>query len=343
MRLLLLACLLTACADEKYGEEFAFKAFDAVRISSHSEDEHFQSATVDVDLGDGPYASATLSVQLRSTCYPFAQWQADPPPSGENWPASCDAFDRNFEFTLDPPQAEGAAPGFELVRSITPFGGPLDYEVDFTDVANFLHGKHRLQVVIPTWSDGAGQVSGSHGGWNVSATLHFTPGVAPRKVLAVLPLWNGNLTDAKGPGSISFHVPPGTTSYRLEYRATGHGGETDASCMGPAEEFCERTHSFVVDGEVVANKVLWRDNCGELCTKTPGSIFGGEYCLENPCGYIPSVQAPRANWCPGSVTPPYLVKAPSLAHPGPHTFDWHVSALTPGIIRTSVTYFAFGS
>jgi hypothetical protein len=45
---------------------------------------------------------------------------------GVRRPADCDAFDRNFEIALDEPDADsGAPPGLELVRAITPFGGPL--------------------------------------------------------------------------------------------------------------------------------------------------------------------------------------------------------------------------
>ena len=43
----------------------------------------------------GAYAQATLIVDLASTCFPFESAAA--PPAGQNWPADCDAFDRNFD------------------------------------------------------------------------------------------------------------------------------------------------------------------------------------------------------------------------------------------------------
>src|SRR5438876_492457 len=103
--------------------------FDHARIGSQGGQPNFQQVNAPIDLGPGPFASVTLIADLDSTCYPFTKWAADPPPAGQNWPADCDAFDRNFEFTLDEPAPAGAPPAIEPVRSITPFGGPEHLEV----------------------------------------------------------------------------------------------------------------------------------------------------------------------------------------------------------------------
>ncbi|MGK3991026.1 peptide-N-glycosidase F-related protein [Sorangium sp. So ce136] len=323
-------------------------AFDKVRITSDAGQPNFQQANTELELPDGPFASVKLVVDLQTTCYPFETWENNPPPEGQSWPADCDAFDRNFEFSLDDPADPAVEPpGIELVRAITPFGGPLHLEVDITDVANGLAaGKHRLRAVIPTWSDASGQVSGSNGGWNVSATIEAVPGPAPRKVLAVIPLFNGSQTSADKPGPLSVRVPEGTVRSRLEYRATGHGGgEIETGCIGPAEEFCRRTHRILVDGAEIERIRPWRDDCEELCTLThygPADA-GFDYCLENPCGAIESVRAPRANWCPGSESPPFAWDADELRAPGEHTLEWELSALAEGgVWRISATYFAFG-
>jgi hypothetical protein len=136
------------------------------------------------------------------------------------------------------------------LRAITPFGGPLTFEADITDVVNGLRGSHELNVDIQTWGDSAGQVSGAEGEWTVSARITLEPGSAPRRVLAVVPLLFGTQTEAE-PAPLPFSVPDGTTSARLEYRTTGHGGADvpdDAACIGPAEEFCERHHTLSLDG-----------------------------------------------------------------------------------------------
>jgi len=336
-------------AAEESAAAYSVPAFDHVRIGSDSSQPNFQKALADIDWGPGPFAKVTLVADLDTTCYPFEKWNTNPPPSGENWPADCDAFDRNYEFRLDPPaDPKNDPPSLELVRSITPFGGPLHYEVDVTDVANGLPGSHSLMVGISTWSDSAGQVSGSNGGWFVSAHFDVVPGPAPRKVLAVRSLFDASVTTPDPMTPIAFDVPPGTTSTRVEYRVTGHGGVTGAAGCGfqPADEFCKRTHSIYTDETLFTDLIPWRDDCADLCTLThQGSDAKGfDYCLENPCGAVQSVKAQRANWCPGSITPPFEFDVPAFTAAGQHTFRWQISDIAQGASwRVSATFFAFGS
>jgi hypothetical protein len=312
---------------------------DHAHIGSNSTLPDFQHAHAPFTLPGGPFSDARLVVDLESPCFPFDKWTADPPPAGQNWPADCDAFDRNFEMSLDG--------NLELVRAITPFGGPLHIEADVTDVANGLPGDHDFGVLITTYSDAAGQVSGSNGGWTVSASLLLTPGTAPRNVLAVLPVFYGDLTDSS-PKMTTVNLISGAASARLEYRATGHGGAARNSiidCSGPAEEFCQRTQHVQVDGsDVEPPFVLWRDDCDTLCTLMhQGPASGGfDYCQENPCGSVDSVRAARANWCPGSVTPPRSWDPPALHAAGDHTLTFQVDNLAPGgLWRVSSTLFLF--
>lgn len=327
---------------------FTAPAFAEVRIGSDSSKPNFQQATADIDWGPGPFSKVTLVADLGTTCFPFDSWKDNPPPTGHNWPADCDAFDRNYEFRLDPPADPAAGPpSLELVRAITPFGGPLHTEVDVTDVANALPGKHRLLVGISTWSDSSGQVSGANGGWFVSAHFDVVPGPPPRNVLAARSLFDGNVTSAEPMAPLQFEVPEGTTSTRLEYRVTGHGGVTGAPGCGlqPAEEFCLRTHALLADEVFFTDFMPWRDDCEKLCTLAHQGPDGGgfDYCAENPCGAISSVKAPRANWCPGSITPPFDVVVPGFATPGPHSFRWQISDVASGgSWRVSATFFAFG-
>jgi Peptide-N-glycosidase F, C terminal len=313
------------------------------RIGSNSSVRNFQHATAEIDFEGGPYASATLHVQLKSTCYPFDNWKNDPPPANQNWPADCDAFDRNFETSLYP-EGDDKAIGVELVRAITPFGGPLDITEDITDVANGMPGVHQIRVEIPSYSDGAGIVSGSNGGWNVTVDVDLVPGTAPHNVLAVIPLYYDSDTSPNGPGPLAFDAPDGVTAGHVEYRATGHGGATGtAGCIGPAEEFCKRDHHISVDGAEVAVVQPWRADCAKNCTVTTYSNTSKpfQYCLENPCGDMNSVKASRANWCPGTETPPLQWDVPKAA--GAHSFQWTIPKLASGgQWRISATYFAYG-
>jgi hypothetical protein len=325
---------------------FDITALDNVRIGSNPDDKaSYQHADAEVDFGKGPFTSVAIAVDLATTCYPFDGWKNDPPPAGQNWPADCDAFDRNFELSFDDPDKPTDPPGVEVMRAITPFGGPEHQDIDVTDVANALApGKHRLRVVIPTYSDAAGMVSGSNGGWNVSAKIHVAPGAAPRTVIAMIPLFDGEQTTKASPKPIHFKVPAGTKTARIEYRVTGHGGAmSDPGCIGPAEEFCNRTHTVFVDGKQIAVADPWRISCAPYCTLAhqAGANGGFDYCKENPCGDPNSVRAPRANWCPSSLTPPLTWDAPVLHQEGDHAFSWTISdVVTGGEWRISATYFA---
>src|SRR6185312_11112620 len=131
-------------------------------------------------------------------------------------------------------------------------------------------------------------------------------------VLAVVPLFYDSIQPTDGgpvTETVTFDVPAGTSQGAVALRLTGHGGGTDdAFCLGPNEEFCERAITVAIDGQSVDTLDPWRTDCGSLCTTAHyGPADGGfDYCAENPCGDPNSVAAPRANWCPGSETPPFL-------------------------------------
>lgn len=316
-------------------------------LSSDAGAEFQQMASVAVDFGAEPVARATLRVQLESPCYPFESWKTQTTSPGHFWPDACDAFDRLFLISLDGEggHESGGEPGIELTRAITPFGGPLAVEADITDVVNGLPGEHLLRIEIPTYSDPDGKVSGSKGSWIVSANLLLEPGPAPREVLAVVPLVFSPQTSA-APEPFALETPEGTASARLEYRTTGHGQGAGArpACIGPAEEFCHRTHVLSLDGAELATLDPWRTDCNQLCTLTVNESGNGieQYCLENPCGAIQSVRAPRANWCPGSVSQPFVLENPELAAPGRHELSLAIDELAEGgNWLVSATFFAF--
>lgn len=317
-------------------------------LSSSAGAEFQQLASVPVDFGRESVARATLRVKLESPCYPFEGWETQSKSPGHFWPDACDAFDRLFLISLDGGDGGGGddlPPAIELTRAITPFGGPLTLETDITDVVNGLPGEHLLRIEIPTYGDPDGQITGSQGSWIVSANLLLEAGPAPREVLAVVPLVFSAQTSAT-PEPFTLETPEGTTSARLEYRATGHGQGAGSfpACIGPAEEFCRRTHILSLDEVKLRTLDPWRTDCNELCTLTANESGNGigQYCLENPCGAIESVVAPRANWCPGSVTPPFVLDNPELAEPGTHELSLAIDTLAEGgNWLISATYFAF--
>lgn len=373
MRWLVLVCALSACsdssndvvdagvgdlgaeldagadADANVAAPYSVTVIDNARITSVAELPNFQRVEAAVpQLHDGAFQRVTLVLDLTSTCFPFDSWSSHAPPSGQNWPADCDAFDRNFETSLVDPNAPDA-PGLELVRAITPFGGPLHIEEDVTDVFNTLMSDRAMRITIPTWSDASGLVSGSMGGWNVTARLDVVPGTPESHALAVLPLVYDSFDSTTHAASAPFTLPAGTTHARIDYRVTGHGGGTGGlGCIGPADEFCHRTHTLTLDGAPLDSISPWRTDCTLLCTAahyTPASGGAGfDYCAENPCGAMESVRAPRANWCPGSETPPISWQPESLNARGEHTFAFDIADIPDGAQwRVSASVTAYGN
>jgi hypothetical protein len=334
---------------------FTIDALTAARIGSENGNgwPNVGEVYADVDWKQGPFAAVKLAVDLGTTCYPFETWAANPPPSGQSVPADCDAFDRSFNAFIDDGPGVASPVPFEIMHAITPFGGPEHLEIDLTDLANALPGKHRLRVDLTSYSDGAGQSTGSNNGWTVSARVDVTPGEAPRRVLAAIPLYAGLVKMGDAWPVVAFDAPDGTVGGRLEYRTSGHGqGAMPTGCIGPAEEFCDRHQSIFVDSAQRIDIHPWRYDCATLCTLEHHAPFGPfvnglDYCRENPLGLPSSVGASRANWCPGSMTPPYSwpdTDIPALAIPGPHTFSFQVSEIAAeGAWMVSAIYYAYGS
>ena len=330
--------------DAAHAAPYVITALDNARISSQSEDTYHRTAQVEIDFRDGPFVSAVLTLDLGTTCFPFEGWQDDPPPAGHNWPESCDAFDRLFEVSLLPVDGSDR-PGIELVRAVTPFGGPMHITVDVTDIANAMPGKHLFEAFISTSYDKDGRVSGAKGGWNLSARVDVVPGDPPRNVLAVVPLYRHKHDHEMLQQTATFEVPDGTTMGRVEYRVTGHGGgAVGPNCIGPAEEFCRRQHTVILDNTTLAEMTPWRTDCADFCTiaRYEGGSNGFNYCSQNPTGAISSVRAPRAGWCPGAVSDPQVWEIASLT-PGIHSFAYSIADIAEkGSWRVSATFFAYG-
>lgn len=101
-----------------------------------------------------------------------------------------------------------------------------------------------------------------------------------------------------------FIVPDSISDLQLLFTSTGHGG------WGGGDEFNPKTNRVFIDGKLVFDIVPWRTDCATYRLVNPSSgNFGNG---------LSSSDLSRSNWCPGTVTPPYIIPLRNLP-PGKHT------------------------
>ena len=103
-----------------------------------------------------------------------------------------------------------------------------------------------------------------------------------------------------------FIIPENIEDLNLLFTTTGHGG------WGGGDEFNPKLNQVFIDGEPVFNIVPWRTDCGTYRLSNPSSgNFGNG---------LSSSDLSRSNWCPATLTPPYLVPLKEL-RAGKHTIS----------------------
>lgn len=161
---------------------------------------------------------------------------------------------------------------YELGRFITPYGINLTLDddgwtwiFDVTDFAPLLKGEVELQA----------------GNWQelLDMKFAFIHGTAPRDVLDVKNVWNGNFgltTFDETVTEQSIERLEGEEMYKLKATTTGHG---NPGCA----EFCDNTHSVKVNGNQE-----WSWEIMQECADNPLRPQGGTWIYD------------RAGWCPGA-------------------------------------------
>ena len=217
------------------------------------------------------------------------------------------------------------APAIELMRFFTPFGvGFFNKKrsiagYQWNDSAVF---KQEVTALIPTdekeiW---IGVFIGNYdkGGHKVSLDLDFYPDtemVAKNKW--VLPLFSTvNIMEAAGQNygklfqndslKMDFELPDSIENLKLLFTTTGHGGWENG------DEFLPKLNQIFIDGKAVFQHTPWRTDCGSYRLLNPAS---GNF----PDG-LSSSDLSRSNWCPGSLTPPFLIPLTNLSS-GKHSLQ----------------------
>ena len=187
----------------------------------------------------------------------------------------------------------------ELSRFITPYantGVPRfpstwkqRYIYNVTDFYNLLKDSASIRIFY----------SGYSGGFTANVKFAFIEGTPERNVLGVDHLWLGAFNYGNTADPIANHLPTktftapaNTQSSEMKFTVTGHGSDNNTQCC----EFSSHNYSVLLNGSVIAQKAVWRDDCGlnELYPQ------GGTWIYN------------RGNWCPGDAVKINTHKLPAI-------------------------------
>lgn len=208
-------------------------------------------------------------------------------------------------------------PPVELMRFITPFGikhfnyislkgkdweDAVFYRQDISEFFKALSGKEiYVGVFIGNYDKGGHKV-------NVNITVHEGDGNYSSQ--KVIPLFNslnimemagqeaGTMFDNEQGLKVSFHLKDKLRKARLRYITTGHGG------WGNGDEFLPKPNTILLNGKIIFNITPWREDCGSYRMYNPAS---GNF--ENG---LSSSDYSRSNWCPGTISNPYIIELGDL-------------------------------
>jgi hypothetical protein len=247
---------------------------------------------------------------------------------------------------------EGYLPAIEILRFFTPFG--VNHFNEKRKINNYNWAKEvvykeDVTSLVPIDDDEIwiGVFIGNYdaGGHTISLELDAYPLMnsegKPNKKKYIAPLFSTvNTMEMSGQNygglfandtlKVNFEIYEEVQNLQLLYTTTGHGGWENG------DEFVPRMNKIFVDGEEVFKIVPWRTDCGTYRLSNPAS---GNF----PDG-LSSSDLSRSNWCPGTLTPPYIIPLTKLTkgnhvievvidqgpNEGPSTNHWNVSGVLTG-------------
>lgn len=265
------------------------------------------------DVTDSMYSVSSLVREFADTTQPYTQTDSFYTWPGNYWNYYFDAngnkidsvFVTTTEIKVVYRTTDYSAPfeilqPYELGRVITPYGSYYnaqwinDYVFDITDFAPLLHDTVLIRAFY----------SGYSSGFAVTLDFEFIEGTPARTVKNVRPMYKGYWIYGNPANSIENYLVPRTFNLdadekmmKLRFTPTGHSFGGPDNCA----EFCEKTYDVLINNQLVTQKNIWRDDCGE----NPLFHQSGTWLYD------------RANWCPG---------AKGLAH----DFDIPPTFFTPG-------------
>ncbi|HET8809472.1 MAG TPA: peptide-N-glycosidase F-related protein [Flavobacteriaceae bacterium] len=222
---------------------------------------------------------------------------------------------------------------FEMGRFITPYAtsgwprfGPSwkqPYVFDVTDFYPLLQGNKDVRI----------HYSGYSGGFTAKLSFALIEGTPARNVVGIKKLFDVSHTygDAADPfnnylPSINETAPAGTQSAAMKFLVTGHGSDNNGCC-----EFDSHFYKVLLNSAQIAQKDIWRDDCG-LNDLYPQ---GGTWIYD------------RANWCPGAKVYPNYHELPNITGGSSYQLDVQFENYTGGgslgSYHCSATVFYYGA
>lgn len=215
----------------------------------------------------------------------------------------------------------------ELMRFFTPFGikhfnsritlkgkvwqDSVLYRQDISHFASLLSGKEvYIGVFIGNYDKGGHIVTGH-------ITIHNDEGVTT-SLKQILPLFNtvnvmemagqeySTMFDKSEGLTVTFKLVKPLKNAQLIYTTTGHGGWENG------DEFVPKKNTILLDKKIVFDLAPWRTDCGSYRLYNPvsGNFSNG----------LSSSDYSRSNWCPGTVTNPFIIDLGNLSA-GKHTIQ----------------------
>lgn len=218
-------------------------------------------------------------------------------------------------------------PLVEIMRFFTPFGinhfndrvtlkdkswhEAAPYRQDISHFSSLLSEKEvYIGVFIGNYDKGGHKIS-----MNVSIHNDFNEA---SKLKKIIPLFNTlNIMEMAGQDyatmfdvdkglEMNFELTEPLKNAQLRFITTGHGGWENG------DEFVPKKNTILLDGKVIFDLIPWREDCGSYRLYNPVS---GNF----PNG-LSSSDYSRSNWCPGTVTNPYIIDLGDLSK-GTHTIQ----------------------
>jgi len=210
-------------------------------------------------------------------------------------------------------------PAIEVMRFFTSFG--VNHFNDKRPINNYPWAdevvyKQEVSSLIPNTEDEVwvGVFIGNYdkGGHIISLELDIYPAWDEEDTTVVnyiQPLFSTvNILEASGQNygilfdndtlRVDFELPDSISDLNLLFTTTGHGG------WGEGDEFVPKLNQVIIDGKIVFSIVPWRTDCATYRLSNPAS--------GNFSNGLSSSDLSRSNWCPATLTPPYIIPLKEL-------------------------------